>query len=92
MDEMHSYIGYKNYYCAWVAVDRHEHRFIYAVTGTRGIGTGQNPGKKVIINKVLLLLIIGRHLKHIVSQDKFHIQSKAETFTVEGYNSFFGKA
>jgi len=50
------------------------------------------PPKKGVNNQQSIEVVATDYWKAyetIVPQDKHHIQSKAETFTVEGYNSFF---
>ena len=44
MDEIHRYIGQKNYCWIWIAVDRLGKRFLHAVTGTRGVVRANNYG------------------------------------------------
>ena len=90
MDEMHSYIGQKKNSCwIWIAVDRYGKRFVHFVIGDR---SSQTCGR---LWDVLKAKKLGRIMtdawkayQNIVPQEK-HIQSKAETFTVEGYNSLF---
>ncbi len=41
LDELHSYVGHKNYCWIWFAVDRLGKRFFHADTGTRGVVTGR---------------------------------------------------
>ena len=80
----------KNNYWIWIAVNRLGKRFIHFVTGTRGVKTG----KKLwdgIENTESMKQIATDHRKpyeSFIPPDK-HIQSKAETFTAEGYNSLF---
>jgi transposase-like protein len=40
MDEMHTYVGQKNYRWIWIAVDRYGKAFINFVVGDRRAGTG----------------------------------------------------
>ncbi len=89
MDEMQSYVGQKNYCWIWIAVDRLEKRFLHVGTGTRGVVTGEHLWDT--IKSVLIEQVMTDHwepYKHFVPPEK-HVQSKAETFTVEGYNSVF---
>ncbi|MBS1536865.1 MAG: IS1 family transposase [Bacteroidetes bacterium] len=89
LDEMHSYIGTKKYCWLWIAVDRHGHRFIDCQLGSRGTAIGEqlwNRIKEKAKGKVCT--------DYWKSYAEFipaaiHIQSKEETYTVEGYNSLF---
>lgn len=79
----------KNYCWIWIAVDRYGKRFINCVLGDRSTATGQqlwDAINGIDINKAAT--------DHWSPYEKFvpknlHVQSKAETFTVEGYNSLF---
>ncbi|MCF6361222.1 MAG: IS1 family transposase [Cyclobacteriaceae bacterium] len=89
LDEMHSYIGNKKYCWIWIAVNRYGKKFINFVIGDRST----EAAKKLwgLIGNNQMNTIASDYWKpheHIVPKDK-HIQSKAETFTVEGYNSLF---
>ena len=64
-------------------------RFLHAVTGTRGVLTGEqlwNALESPLIDQVMT--DSWEPYEHVVPPEK-HIQSKAETFTVEEYNSVF---
>ena len=84
-----AYIGSKNYCWIWIAVDRYERNFINSVLGSRSADTGKKLWDKIKVVKV------GRVMTdHWKAYKKFvpsaqHVKSKAETFTVEGYNSLF---
>lgn len=90
IDEMHTYIGSKkNYQWIWIAVDRYGKKFINVVIGDRSSATGkelwlavesQSDGK--------VATDYWKPYENFISKAK-HIQSKAQTFTVEGYNSLF---
>ncbi|MCS6822283.1 MAG: IS1 family transposase [Microscillaceae bacterium] len=88
IDEMHTYIGSKKNYCwIWIAVDRDGRKFINCEVGTRGTETGEKLWKKIepkIKGKVCT--DYWKAYEAFVPDD-IHIQSKADTFTVEGYNS-----
>jgi insertion element IS1 protein InsB len=79
----------KNYCWIWIAVDRFGKRFINFVVGDRSTKTGRQLWRRIKdfkMNKIAT--------DHWVPYDDFipeekHIRSKAETFTVEGYNSIF---
>ena len=67
-------------------------RFLHAVTGTRGVLTGEqlwNALESPLIDQVMT--DSWEPYEHVVPPEK-HIQSKAETFTVEEYNSVFRHA
>ena len=77
----------KNYCWIWIAVDRYGKRFIDCVFGDRSTKTGKQLWNKIKNKKI-----------HQVATDywkpygefvpkEIHLQSKAETYTVEGYNS-----
>ncbi len=40
LDELHGYVGHKNYCWVWIVVDRLGKRFLHAVTGTGGVVIG----------------------------------------------------
>ncbi|WP_394297470.1 IS1 family transposase [Methanosarcina vacuolata] len=87
MDEMHTYIGNKKYCWIWIAVDRVGKKFINCSFGSRGTETGQ-----LIWEKLKQKEIGGVMTDHWRAYAEFlpeniHTQSKAETYTVEGYNS-----
>ncbi|MDY6974162.1 MAG: IS1 family transposase [Thermodesulfobacteriota bacterium] len=89
MDEMHTYVSFKKNYCwIWIAVDRYGKRFVNCVLG-RDTATGKqlwDPLKDKEIQQVITDL--WKPYEHFVPRDR-HIQSKAGTHTVEGYNSLF---
>ena len=81
--------GIKNDCWPWIAVDRLGKRFLHAVTGSRGTETG-----KLLWAKIETSGIDYAMTDYWEPYGKFippakHIQSKAVTFTVEGYNSLF---
>jgi len=41
MDEMHTYVGQKNYRWIWIAVNRYEKKFIDFIVGDRSAQTGK---------------------------------------------------
>ena len=81
-------IKQKNYRWIWIAVDRVKKKYIDFIVGQRDIDTGQklwsNVEKKEIGN------VFSDYYKAYKSllKKETHIQSKAETYTVEGYNIF----
>ena len=89
VDEMHTYIGKKNYFWIWIAVDRLGKQFINFVIGDRGNKTAEKFWEKIKHHEIgVIASDYWKPYEHIIPSEK-HIQSKAETFTVEGYNSLF---
>ncbi|MBT7491464.1 MAG: IS1 family transposase [Bacteroidetes bacterium] len=89
IDEMHTYIGNKKYCWIWIAVDRNGKRFINCVFGNRGLRTGELLWDEIKDKEIGQVMT-----DHWKVYEKFvpkskHVQTKAETFTVEGYNSLF---
>ena len=79
----------KNYCWIWIAVDRNGKRFIECVFGSRDTETGKNLWEKIKNKQIGNVMT-----DYWVPYEKFipeqkHVQSKKETFTVEGYNSLF---
>ncbi|MDO5839993.1 IS1 family transposase [Methanosarcina mazei] len=89
MDEMHTYIGNKKYCWIWIAVDRVGKKFINCSFGSRGTETGQLIWEKLKTKKIEEVMT--DHWKPYAEfiPETIHTQSKAETYTVEGYNSIF---
>jgi len=94
IDEMHAYIGSKKLMLPagqagiWIAVDRFGKKFINFVLGTRGKKTGRKLWDK-IKDKAGSAIVATDHwaaYEDFVPAEQ-HIQSKAKTYTVEGYNS-----
>lgn len=82
-------LGIKNYYWICIVVDRLEKRFLHAITGTRGVVTGKQRWRAIegpLIDQVMT--DYWEPYEHFVPSEQ-HIQSKAETFTVEGCNGLF---
>jgi len=88
LDEMHTYVGKKkNYRWLWTAVDRLGKRFLAFVCGDRSTQTGLR-----LWDKLKHLSMSCFASDHWASYDEFippekHYRSKAETCTVESYNS-----
>jgi insertion element IS1 protein InsB len=80
----------KNYCWIWIAVDRCKKKFVDFELGDRGIKTGKKLWKKLKImdKKTIVATDYWKAYEHFIPKNR-HIQSKAETFTVEGYNSLF---
>ncbi|CEG13957.1 conserved hypothetical protein [groundwater metagenome] len=87
---MHTYIGSKKNFCwIWIAVDRNGKQFINCEIGTRGTETGKRLWKKIKEKvKGKVCTDYWKPYEDVVPKGK-HIQSKKETYTVEGYNSLF---
>ena len=90
IDELHTYIGEKKNYCwIWIAVDRYGKRFIHFVIGDRSSETGKRLWEVLKTKKMgRIMTDYWKAYQNIIPPDK-HVCSKAETFTVEGYNSLF---
>jgi len=79
----------KNYCWIWIAVDRYGKRFINFVVGDRSTKTGKILWEKIKQFKMgIITSDYWKPYEDFIPREK-HIQSKAETFTVEGYNSLF---
>ena len=79
----------KTYYWIWIAVDRHGKRFVNFVIGDCSTKTGKELWQKIqSLCKGKVATDYYQPYKKIIPKSQ-HIQSKAETFTVEGYNSLF---
>ncbi|MCD8418359.1 IS1 family transposase [Tenacibaculum finnmarkense] len=89
VDEMHSYIGHKKYCWIWIAVDRYGKRFLHFVTRDRSTKTAKKFWEGIKDNQMKTIASdYWKPYRAIIIKDK-HVQSKAETFTMEGYNSLF---
>jgi IS1 family transposase len=89
IDEMHTYVRQKNYCWIWIAVERIGKRFIHFVVGDRSAKTGRELWEKIKDCKMNTIATdYWKAYNDFVPEEK-HICSKAETFTVEGYNSLF---
>jgi IS1 family transposase len=90
MDEMHSSVGSKKNACwLWIAVDRTGKRFINVVIGDRSTDTGQCLWEGVAHHDIGHVMTDYWQPYQLFLPPEIHTQSKAETFTVEGYNSLF---
>ncbi len=88
MDEMHTYIGNKKKYCwIWIAVDRVGKKFINCSFGSRGTEIGKLLWEK--LKKKEIGEVMTDHWRAYAEflPETIHTQSKAKTYTVEGYNS-----
>ncbi|WP_076611660.1 IS1-like element ISMac16 family transposase [Methanosarcina acetivorans] len=86
LDEMHTYISNKKYCWIWIAVDRVGKKFINCSFGSRGTKTGQLLWEK--LKKKEIGEVMTDHWRAYAEfiPENIHTQSKAETYTVEGYN------
>nr|WP_321497376.1 IS1 family transposase [uncultured Methanolobus sp.] len=89
LDEMHTYIGNKKYCWIWIAIDRIGKRFINCSFGSRGTETGIQLWDK--LKDIGIKEVMTDHWKAYAEfiPEAIHTRSKAETYTVEGYNSIF---
>jgi insertion element IS1 protein InsB len=87
-DEMHTYVGSKENYCRIrIAVDRLGKRFISFVSGDRSTETGVKLWEEIKdIPVSFYYWDYRKSYEAFIPEDK-HLQTKAETFTVESYNS-----
>ncbi|WP_129596577.1 IS1 family transposase [Methanohalophilus profundi] len=89
LDEMHTYIGNKKYCWIWIAIGRIRKRFINCSCGSRGTETGVKLWDK--LRDIDIKEVMTDHWKAYAEflPEAIHTQSKAETYTIEGYNSIF---
>jgi insertion element IS1 protein InsB len=77
----------KNYVWIWTAVNREGKKFVDFVIGNRGFQTGIKIWNRVANSTpVRVMTDYWKPYKQIIPR-RIHTQSKAETYTVEGYNS-----
>ncbi len=77
----------KSYYWVWIAVDRLGKRFISFVCGNRGTETGiklWDQIKNISVSKYCS--DYWKSYEEFIPLQK-HVQTKVETYTIEGYNS-----
>ena len=79
----------KNYCWIWIAVDRHAKRFLHCVLGSRDTQTGEKLWQAVQNDTLINVMSDYWNPYEKFIPGELHIQSKAETYTVEGYNSLF---
>ena len=88
MDEMHSFVGLKNTYCwIWIAVDRHNKKFINFSVGDRSHKTGQELYDKIKSKNIQKIMTDNWKAYEQIIPKEQHTRSKRETYTVESYNS-----
>ena len=84
---MHTYVGQKNYYWIWIAVDRYGKRFISFVCGDRSTQTGLRLWNKIKDFSINCFTSDYRKSYEEFIPAEKHLQSKAGTYTIESYNS-----
>ena len=73
----------------WIAVDRFGKRFLSVVIGSRDTDTGQCVWEDVAHHDINQVMTDYWQPYQAFLPAEIHTQSKAQTFTVEGYNSLF---
>jgi insertion element IS1 protein InsB len=81
--------GTKKYCWIWIAVDRDGKKLIDCSFGSRGTETGQQLREKLKEKKIGKVMTDHWRAYTEFLPKGIHTQSKAETCTVEGYNSIF---
>jgi insertion element IS1 protein InsB len=77
------------YWWIWIAVDRAGKRFINCSFGSRGTKTGQKLWEKLEEKEIGEAMTDNWKAYAEFLPKNIHTRSKAETYTVEGYNSIF---
>ena len=73
----------------WIAVDRSKKQYIDFVIGGGDNKTGEKLYEKLSNEEISIIYTdYYKSYKSIISKEKEHIQSKYETYTVEGYSIF----
>ena len=80
-------LAQKNACWLWIAVDRLGHRFLHIVIGSRDADTGQCLWEDIAHHDIGHIMTDYWQPYQVFLPSEVHIQSKAQTFTVEGYNS-----
>ncbi|MFK8300197.1 IS1 family transposase [Capnocytophaga canimorsus] len=87
IDELHSYVQSKKYCWIWIAVDREGKRYLDFVVGNRGTETGLKLWERIKQEETKVYCTdYWKSHKEFTPAEK-HLQPKAETYTVESYNS-----
>ena len=79
----------KNYCLVWIAVDRYGKKFINCNLGSKGIKTDELLWEKIKDKEIGKIATDYRKAYERFILKNKHVQSKAETFTIESYNSLF---
>ncbi|MDO4250144.1 MAG: IS1 family transposase [Moraxella sp.] len=88
LDEIHSYSKFKKHTCwTWIAIDRQTKHLLGFVCGRRDTKTFQRLYHQLNIDNINLFCSDYWKVCQEVIPTHKHLQSKAQTFTVEGYNS-----
>jgi IS1 family transposase/transposase-like protein len=86
LDEMHTCVCEKNCRWIWIAVDRQGKRYISFVCGDRSTATGLKLWDNIKDLKINVFTSdYWKSYEEFVPSEKY-FQTKAETYTVEGYN------
>jgi transposase-like protein/IS1 family transposase len=87
LDEMHTYVGQKNCRRIWITVDRFGRRYLSFVCGDRSTRTGLKLWHTLKCMDITSFASdYWKSYEEFISPGK-HLQTKAETYTVESYNS-----
>ena len=90
MDEMHTYIGHKKTTAGFgYLLIGMEKGLSTAYLGNRGTQTGKRLWEELKKKEISQVMTDYWKVYPRVLPEQKHVQSKAETFTVEGYNSLF---
>ena len=90
LDEMHTYIGNKKNIVGYgLLLIELGKKFINCSFGSRGTKTGQKLWKKLEKKEIGRVMTDNWKAYAEFLPDEVHTRSKAETYTVEGYNSIF---
>ncbi|MDD5462193.1 MAG: IS1 family transposase [Methylococcales bacterium] len=89
MDEMHTSIGAKKVCWIGMAVDRNGKRLLNCEVGSRDTDTGRKLWDAIKNNSITDVMSDYRSPYETCVPQKLPTQSKAETYTIEGYNSLF---
>jgi insertion element IS1 protein InsB len=87
LDELHTFVGKKKgYRWVWLGVDRKGHRYMTFVVGDRSSATGKKFW--TMIKDVPMLAVATDYWKPYEDfvPPELPLLTKAETYTVEGYN------
>ena len=90
IDELHSYVHQKKNRWVWIAVDRLRRRYVGFAVGDGSAKTGRRLWRSMRTGSVELAPTDRWRAYGEFLPPSKHFASKAETFTVEGYNSRIG--
>ena len=88
LDEIHSYTGHKKNHCwTWITIDRHTKQVLGFVCGRRDSKTFEKLYDNINPDNIKLFCSdYWKSYAEVIPNHK-HLQSKAQTFTIKGYNS-----